>query len=76
MRYGHEELRVRHPELAKAFERVMENNPKLALRLRYLYYTYYETSKRADKTLKLERIMKEVQDAGYQIEIKVHEPFV
>lgn len=73
MRYGHEELRIKHPELARVFEKILEDNPKLALRLKYLYYTHYMTGKRADKTLKLERIIKEVQDAGYQIEIKVHD---
>lgn len=76
MRYGHEELSKHHPELAKAFETVMGKNHKLALRLKYLYYPHYLTGKRADKTLKLERIIKEVQDAGYKIEIKVHDPSV
>lgn len=70
MRYSHEELRIKHPELASSFEKILRDNPKIALRLKYLYYSQYATGKRPDKALTLGRIIKECEAAGYKIDIK------
>jgi hypothetical protein len=72
MRYRQDILRSRFPELAKAFEEVLNNNPDLSSRLRYLYYPGYRTSSRNDKTITLQRILQEVENAGYKFDIKVH----
>jgi hypothetical protein len=71
MRYRQDVLRERFPELAKAFEEVLNRNPALGNRLRYVYYPGYRTSSRKDKTLTLQRIIEEVEKAGYNIEIKL-----
>lgn len=73
MRYRQQELRERHPEIARAFERLLKDDPVKALRLRYLYYPQYKTSSRKDKALSLARIIEEVESAGYKVDIKVSE---
>lgn len=70
MRYTQDVLRSRHPELAKTFEEVLKNDPVLNSRLRYIYYPGYRTASRKDKTITLQRIIEEVERAGYTIDIK------
>jgi hypothetical protein len=70
MRYTQDVLRERYPDLARVFETVIESNAAVGSRLRYLYYPGYRTSSRKDKILSLQRIIEEVEAAGYNIDIK------
>lgn len=71
--YNDIRLRQEHPELAKAFEKVLLNNREIGNRFRPLYYSgHYETAKRPGKKISLSRIILLVEEAGYEVSIKIH----
>ena len=71
--YNDTRLREQHPELALAFERVLLTNKPLSARLKYLYYSDFKTASRPRKLMSLQRIIREVEEAGYKVEITVHD---
>jgi len=70
--YNDTRLREEYPGVARAFESVLLTNKALSSRLKYLYYSDYKTASRPRKMISLQRILREVEDAGYKIEITVH----
>lgn len=70
--YNDTRLREDFPEVARAFESVLLTNKELSGKLKYLYYSDYKTASRPRKKISLQRILREIEAAGYKIEIKVH----
>lgn len=70
--YNDTRLREQYPELALAFERILLMNKVLGSKLKYLYYSDFLTASRPRKMISLQRVIREVEEAGYTIEIKVN----
>lgn len=70
--YNDIRLRVEHPNVARAFERILMVNKPVASRLKYLYYSDFKTASRDRKSISLGRILREIENAGLKIEINVH----